>query len=98
MENKVNTLLEGVDLKQYLPRGYIRMISERIKAANLERPEDDQIASSRFMISKIITESNTKHPIFPFVIEVIVEKSEQDKGFRDKYKANLEKFASIVSE
>lgn len=98
MENKANNLLVGVDLKKYLPRGYLRKISEKIKAANAERPEEDQIASSRFMISKIVNESNTEHPIFPFVIEVIVEKSEQDKGFRDKFKANLEKFATIVSE
>lgn len=91
MELPPSQLLDISLLKKHLPKGYIRKIAARIKMANEALSEDEQIASSDFMISKVVNEMKHHHPIFPFVIEIIMEKKEADKKMENWLRDTINK-------
>lgn len=94
MEKTPNYLPGSTDLKRYLPRGYIKKVASKIKKVNAELSEGGQIACSDFMISKVVNEMKHNHPIFPFIIEVIMEKKAADKEIEDKLKDTLIKITT----
>lgn len=94
MEKPVNYFPNRLDIKRHLPRGYIKKVAGRIKKVNEDLSLKEQIASSDFMISKVVNELKHNHPIFPFVIEVIMEKKEADK---EKEKWLRDTFTKIIT-
>lgn len=97
MENRSKNLLEGVDLKKHLPNGFLKKISNKILKANQHLPDDKKIPSSIFTISKVIKSRNTDHPIFPFIMEVIIEKDQQEKQRQESLKEKFDQFSSIIN-
>jgi hypothetical protein len=98
MENPSKNLLAGVDLKKHLPNGFLKKISKKIELANKELPKDKKIPSSIFTISKVIKARDTDHPIFPFVMEVIIEKDKEDRQRKEQLKDKFQQFVSIINE
>lgn len=79
------------DLKEFLPKGYIKRVAAKVKKANEVLADEEQIASSDFMISKVVNEMKYNHPIFPFVIELIMEKKEADKEMENWLRDTINK-------
>lgn len=95
MEKSPNYLPDSTDLKRHLPRGYIKKVAAKIKRANQGLSEEERIACSDFMISKVVNEMKHSHPIFTYVIEVIMEEKKAERDMKNRLKDTFNKITTI---